>query len=226
MAKWVDSKLLIFLELGLAIFFLLGANVFGFIPVSETPFIVALALISIRLRKVGFGWLGFRRQANWLQTIGAAAGIAIGIQLLSTFVTEPLLTRLTGKGTDLSDFESIKGNLPLFLIYLGLIWTLAAFGEEISYRGFILQRLAQLLGNTKSAWVVAILAHAMLFGLGHFYQGPTGIVDTSMTALILGSAFYLSGRNLWLTVLAHGLSDTIGLVVVYLGWIDWLRNMT
>jgi hypothetical protein len=28
----------------------------------------------------------------------------------------------------------------------------------------------------------------------------------------------ISGRNLWASVLAHGLIDAVGLVVVFLGW--------
>lgn len=51
MKDFVNSKWMIVIEIGLCIFFLLGANIFGFIPVSETPFIVLLAWISLLLRR-------------------------------------------------------------------------------------------------------------------------------------------------------------------------------
>lgn len=214
---------MILIELSLAVFFLLGANIWGFIPVSETPFIVILAWISLRLRGLSRSSIGLSKPANWLKTILVALAIAFGIQLLSTFVTEPLMTSITGKATDLSDFESIAGNLSAFGIYLVLIWTLAAFGEEISYRGFMLNRMVELGSERKIAWIIAILVGSVLFSLGHFYQGLTGMVDTGMTALILGSVYWLSRRNLWICIFAHGFSNTIGLIVIYFGWLKYLR---
>ena len=218
-----ESKWMILIEVGLSIFFLLGANIFGFIPVSETPFIVLLAWISLRLRGLSWASLGFSRQTSWLRTIVIASAIAVGLQLLSTFVTEPLMAHITGNPTDISDFEPIKGNLSLFAVYLVLIWTLAAFGEEISYRGFLLNRLAELGNNTTAAWVAGIVFHSVLFGVGHFYQGLTGMVDTGMTAMSLGTVYWISGKNLWICILAHGLSNTIGLTIIYFGWLEYLR---
>lgn len=223
MSEFVKSKWMILIELFAAAFFLFGANIFGFIPVSETPFIVILVWISLRLRGLNWSSIGFTKPESWLKTILISLTIAFGLQLLSSFVTEPLMTKITGNPTDLSDFESIKGNLPVFAIYLVLIWTLAAFGEEISYRGFILNRMVELGNNTKVAWIVGIPAHAVLFGLGHFYQGLTGIVDTGMTALILGTAYWISRKNLWICIFAHGFSDTIGLIIIYFDWLKYLR---
>jgi membrane protease YdiL (CAAX protease family) len=57
-----------------------------------------------------------------------------------------------------------------------------------------------------------------VFGYGHFYKGPSGIVDSGVAGLILGAAYLLSGRNLWTTVLAHGFIVTFGVVCLYFGW--------
>ncbi len=59
---------------------------------------------------------------------------------------------------------------------------------------------------------------AVLFGYGHYYKGPAGILDSGVAGLILGAAYIISGRNLWTTVLAHGLIDTFSLTLLYLGW--------
>jgi membrane protease YdiL (CAAX protease family) len=58
----------------------------------------------------------------------------------------------------------------------------------------------------------------VLFGYGHYYKGPAGIIDSAIAGLILGAAYLLSGRNLWTSVLAHGFIDTTALVVLYFGW--------
>ena len=50
----------------------------------------------------------------------------------------------TGETADLSSFRSLVGNLPATLGMLALVWTLAAFGEEMAYRGYVLERAAAL----------------------------------------------------------------------------------
>src|SRR2546422_6183160 len=53
-------------------------------------------------------------------------------------------------------------------------WTLAAFGEEFVYRGYLLTRIARVLGDTPRAWLGALAVTSMLFGAGHAYQGVSG----------------------------------------------------
>jgi membrane protease YdiL (CAAX protease family) len=189
-----------------------GANVLDVVPVSETPWLVALGWLSLRLRGRGWRSLGFRRPARWLTTVGVALAAAVGLQLLSEFVIEPL----TGR-PDLSDFRSLVGNLPASLMMLALVWILAAFGEEMAYRGYVLERAAALGQHSSSAYITAMVVVSLLFGLGHFYQGPAGVIGSTVSGLLFGVLYLASGRNLWLPILAHGFSDTIGLALVYLG---------
>ncbi|PYV53532.1 MAG: hypothetical protein DMG91_16830 [Acidobacteria bacterium] len=46
-----------------------------------------------------------------------------------------------------------------------------------------------------SYWL-AVIVVAVLFGYGHYYKGPSGIIDSGFAGLILGSAYLLVGRNL------------------------------
>jgi membrane protease YdiL (CAAX protease family) len=73
-------------------------------------------------------------------------------------------------------------------------------------------------GRSKFAWWLAAVLVAVLFGYGHFYKGPSGIVDSGIAGLVLGAAYILSGRNLWVCVLAHGFIDTFAVVAVFVGW--------
>jgi membrane protease YdiL (CAAX protease family) len=63
---------------------------------------------------------------------------------LSIFM--PVLNHLTGTTQDLSAFENLKGNFNQLLFFLALTWTLAAFGEEIVYRGYLQKRIRDLFG--------------------------------------------------------------------------------
>jgi membrane protease YdiL (CAAX protease family) len=104
------------------------------------------------------------------------------------------------------------------LRWLLLVWTFAAFGEEIGYRGYLLTRAADAGGRSKAAEWAAVLVVAVLFGYGHYYKGPSGIMDSGMAGLVLGAAYVLSGRNLWVCILAHGFIDTIGVILLFFGW--------
>ncbi|HET9056471.1 MAG TPA: CPBP family intramembrane glutamic endopeptidase [Chitinophagaceae bacterium] len=216
--KFVHTKWMIILELLIALFFIFGYNVFEIIPLSETPYIVILAFIALKLHKEGVGALGFTKPKSWTKTILISLIVAISMQLLSIYVTEPVIAQLTGKKADLSSFEGIKGNTMLFLIYFGLIWTLAAFGEEISYRGFTLSKIANLLGSSKAAWILGVLITSILFGVAHYYKGLAGMIDSGISGLIFGSLYVLSGRNLWICIFTHGFVDTYGLLYFYLGF--------
>ncbi len=46
----------------------------------------------------------------------------------------------------------------------------------------------------------------------------SGMVDSGMAGLVLGAAYLLSGRNLWVCILAHGFIDTVGVVAAFFGW--------
>jgi membrane protease YdiL (CAAX protease family) len=98
-----------------------------------------------------------------------------------------------------------------------IIWTFAAFGEEIGYRVYLLTRAADAWGRSKAAYWAGVLIVSVLFGYGHYYKGPSGIVDSGMAGVILGAAYVLSGRNLWVCILAHGFIDTFGVMAAFFG---------
>ena len=63
-----------------------------------------------------------------------------------------------------------------------------------------------------------MLLVSVLFGYGHYYKGASGIVDSGVAGLILGSAYLLSGRNLWVPILAHGFIDTFAVIAALFGF--------
>ncbi len=94
-------------ELGIALIIFVGANVWDFVPIAETPWIFLLGWGSLRLRRQGWGSVGLVRPPNWGQAIAIAFAAAIGLQLLSEFVTEPLINFFTHRPAELSDFKPL-----------------------------------------------------------------------------------------------------------------------
>lgn len=206
-------------EVAVAAALVVGANVYDIVPISETPWLVAIGWLSLRMRGRSWKSVGLARPAGWGKTFLIAFFAAAALQIFSEFVAEPAIESLTGSRQDLSSFQDLVGNLPASLIMLVLVWTLAAFGEELAYRGYVLERAAALLGDSDRAYVAAMIAVSVLFGLGHIYQGPAGVVGSTISGLLFGGLYLACGRNLWVPILAHGISDTIGLAAIYFGYL-------
>ena len=195
----------------------IGHNVFHVVP-NEVPILFVLALLSFRLREGGWSAIGFKRPASWAGIVLIALAAAALRITLGEFVIDPLTGRFWPPAAAPAMAAGITGNIKAALLGLLVVWTFAAFGEEISYRGYLLGRAADLGRRSAAATWSAMVLASILFGFGHYYKGPSGIVDSGVAGLILGAAYLLSGRNLWASILAHGFIDTVGIVALYFGW--------
>ena len=104
------------------------------------------------------------------------------------------------------------------LLGLLIVWRFAAFGEEISYRGYLLARAADMGGRSVTAYWIGIVLVSIPFGYGHYYKGPSGVIDFGIAGLISGTAFMLAGHNLWACIRAHGFVDTFAVIDAFFGW--------
>ena len=197
----------------------IGHNIFRVVP-NEVVVLVLAGAVSCAVRRQSLQAIGYRRPASWSRTAALALIVALGLQAFSTFVVDPLAIRYIGQTADLSDFRPVVGNLKLAAIYLLLIWSFAAFGEEFAYRGYLLRRTIDALGSSTRGAVAAVLLCGALFGVGHFYQGPVGMIDSTISGLVLGTLYVASGGNLWPSTLAHGLTDTLALALIASGTIQ------
>jgi membrane protease YdiL (CAAX protease family) len=195
---------------------LLAWGNFSYIPFGNTVGLFLLGSASLWLRWSGWGTIGLQRPKSWVKTLAWGIGLGIAIQALDLQIATPLLARITGHAPELSNFRSMVGNVPQLLFWLAVTWSIAAFGEEMVYRGYILNRAADALGRTKLAWAFAAIFSSALFALTHQYQAIAGMIDIAVFALIPATAYLLSGHNLWIPILAHGIGDTIGFILIFL----------
>jgi uncharacterized protein len=212
-----NSRILSTLELLLGAFIVIGHNVFHVVP-NEVPILFVLGLLSLRLRNGGWSAMGFKRPASWLRVVLIALAAAALRIILGDLVIEPLAGHFWPPIVASAGAEAITGNMKSALVWLLLVWTWAAFGEEVGYRGYLLTRAADIGGRTKAAYWIGIVVVSVLFGYGHYYKGPAGILDSGVAGLVLGAAYMLSGRNLWTSILAHGFIDTVGVIGLFFGW--------
>ena len=80
-----------------------------------------------------------------------------------------------------------------------------------------MNRIAELGSGSKRAWALAVFLSSVAFGLAHFAWGMAGMVQTGFMGLALGVSYLVVGRNLWVTILAHGYMDTMLMLQMYFG---------
>jgi membrane protease YdiL (CAAX protease family) len=209
------------LELAVGAAIVIGHNVFHLVP-NEVPILAFLCVVSVRLREGSFHRLGLDRPHSWLRTVLIALVAAALVLAMGQFVTDPLAATLGLKSNSggANALGPLKNHPWSAIKALGIVWTFAAFGEELGYRRYLLGRASDMLERSAVADWFGLVLVSILFGFGHTYQGPAGIFTTACDGFVIGAAYLMSGKNLWVAVLTHGLIDTTGIVLLYFGIAD------
>jgi uncharacterized protein len=208
-------------ELTVALLIIAAANLPGFTSFNETLVLLPLGWVSLNWRGPGWRAAGLKRPAHWGRTL--ASGVAVGVACQFSGFLLFLIVPLTGRHIDLSRFAPVEGNVLLLLLSLIKVWTLTAFGEELVYRGYLMNRVAELAGGGAAAWAGSLVVVSILFGVGHSYQGVTGVIAAALGGLVYGALYLWSGRNLWAPIIAHGVFDTLAFVLIFWGKYPGLR---
>ncbi len=197
-----------------SLWFAIGSNYAG--PITA---ICTLIFTTCILRHRGIRWANFGMtrpkkltKLAWQVPIVLIGTVFVGIVAGNFF------------GLFLSSVDSVsrtgdlEGNFVHFLLWVALGWIVGGFAEEMLMRGFLLNRAESMLGNARCKTPVAVVFQAAMFGLVHYYnRGLQGALTITMVGLALGTFYIWFGRNLWPTILAHGLVDTLSFLEDYLG---------
>ncbi len=105
--------------------------------------------------------------------------------------------------TDFLSFEQI--------IVLVAELVIAAWGEEIAWRGFFLDKLSKRL-----PFVPALLITATLFSLCHFTVGSFAVVLYDLFFIVVNAVFYglvyKRSHNIIVSTISHLLANTVGVI--------------
>ena len=186
---------------------------------------LSLAIATVVLKSRGTSWreIGLARPDSWPKTALLGIGTLVAYLVVSVAfqailqVAMQLLPGLEIAPADRSGFDVMYDNLPLLLLYLVAAWTTIAFGEEMLFRAFLTNGLAGLFPQARARWAFALIGSSVVFGLAHFSWGFAGIVETTIMGLFFGIVYLRSGRNLWITIIAHSVANTLGFLLVFAG---------
>ena len=211
----------VIISIGLAF---VGEDLFArqLVVVAANIAMLFLVWLALRLRRQSIDYLGLSlRFTGWKPVaIGFAKSLAVLVIALAGFLFGSMvMANITGipEQADTSGYSYMKGNLPMLLVSLAVIYVVSSLGEEVVYRGFLINRLEELFGGGRKATWVAVVLSSLIFGLAHFGWGIVGVVQTTFMGFALAVSYLLFRRNLWILVAAHAYMDTALIVPMYFG---------
>ena len=110
------------------------------------------------------------QRAELFYAITKSTIYAILLFVVVDILIQPIVEKYLGS-IDLSSLNGLRGNFISYVIFILTMWLFAAFGEEFFYRGFIMRRVAFMLGGGSKNWLVAAVISSFFFGIAHLYQG-------------------------------------------------------
>jgi len=147
-----------------------------------------------------------------LDNAGREAALGVGLFFLlfaGTALVESLLrwAGVPAAVTPMPRFLTARGPAEITLA-LALVAVVAA-AEEIIFRGYLIHRLSAVTGRP----AVAALLSAIVFSLGHGYEGTSGVITVGVMGMGLASV-YLWRRTLVAPIVMHFLQDFVGIVLL------------
>jgi membrane protease YdiL (CAAX protease family) len=104
-------------------------------------------------------------------------------------------------------FFKIGGQWELVLAVAMVV--VVAISEETIFRGYLMLRLRTVTGSTAAA----VLLSAVIFALGHGYEGPLGVATVGVMGLVF-SLIYLWRKSLVAPIVLHFLQNFIAIVLL------------
>lgn len=149
---------------------------------------------------------------DWLTGLALAA-----VFVVFSLVAQPVLIRFVAPPRNPEGMTLIVGLIEhplLALVWFGpVLWIGVAAFEEVS-RVFVITRMTTIWSGAPGRAGAVVISTA-LFGLGHYYQGPFGIITTGTMGLLSAILYVRQGR-IWPLIVAHALYDawSVGMAVV------------
>ncbi|HLZ56210.1 MAG TPA: CPBP family glutamic-type intramembrane protease [Ktedonosporobacter sp.] len=180
--------------------------------------ITTLLLVMALLWLQGKTWsrLGLSNPQRWRLIIFLGATFGFIYALLQTLAIGPLIEHYTHPSFYLPFL--MQDTSPISLIStLIQTWTSAAFVEEMVFRGYLMNRLADLFGHDGPGWAIALVLQSVVFGIAHLAQGPTSAIETGIYGIFAGLLYLGSSRNLWICAITRGAMETFALALKFAG---------
>ena len=175
------------------------------------PLSAVLVLAWVKLSRTPWREIGYVRPKSWIGSL--VVGIAVGVVL--KFLLKAIVMPLLGADPINQAYHYLAGNPTAAVPLVFQMIITAGFGEETFFRGYMFERLGKLLGQSLGAKVVTVLVTSVIFAALHYFdQGLAGAQQATITGLVFGTIFAVTGR-IWMLMCAHAAYDLTALAIIY-----------
>ena len=177
------------------------------------PLSAVLVLIWVRLSRTPWREIGYVRPRSWLG--GLLVGVSVGIAF--KFLMKTIVMPLLGAESVNQTYHYLVGNGAAALAAIPLMVFTGGFGEETFFRGYLFERFGKLIGYSPGAKALTVIITSVGFASLHYFdQGLAGAQQATITGLVFGTTFALTGR-LWALMCAHAAFDLTAVAIIYGG---------
>ncbi len=185
----------------------LSFGVTAFATIMRDLALVGLILYFLRTKREPMQGIGWTRK-NWKKEIGLGFVLYIPV-----FFILPLIERILEQAgfavpsTPLPSFLTPRDMGQLVLAFILVVVVAAA--EETIFRGYLILRFRSIARSSEAA----ALLSAVIFSLGHGYEGTAGVVTVGVMGFFL-ALIYLWRESLIAPAIMHFLQDFIGIILI------------
>jgi membrane protease YdiL (CAAX protease family) len=219
--KHIDNRLLlrtiilliIILTISKYIIYVFAWRISG--PIS---LIIGFIYLTFFLKKQKLSWtdLGLKKDKSYklvlwfiVTAIVSLFVILLASQIAEFFFDKPIKTN--------ERFGDLSGNLDLTIAWILTGIIIGGFGEELVYRGFMINALEKVISK-KYGIILAIFLPALFWGIRHYYYAHGyGSIMVFVMGLYFGLIYIMNGRNLYPGITLHASFDTISFLGRYEG---------
>ncbi|MGB2963647.1 MAG: CPBP family intramembrane glutamic endopeptidase [Anaerolineales bacterium] len=179
--------------------------------------LIVFVILLLQRYLVGerFRDLNFKPGTWWKDILSGIALAALTLAIL--FLTSSPISSLFPAQKELHlgfAYREVFQSPWLFALWLGPgILISSGIGEEL-LRTFVLTRLWKI--SSLPAWkLLTVFLYAGLFGLGHIYLGPDGVIQAAIYGCVIGF-YYLRFGRVTVMIIAHYLHFAFQFVLMYI----------
>jgi membrane protease YdiL (CAAX protease family) len=193
-------------------FFVINQSGVGFVLTALSTIVRDLALVSLILffiwrNRESVKKIGWAFKNGWIDIvlgIGLFFPLFYGAAMLESAL---YAAGFTVPATPTPSFLAAKGASEILLAIVLVV--VVALAEETIFRGYLILRFK----TVTSSEAAAVLLSAIIFSLGHGYEGTAGVVTVGAIGVALASV-YLWRKSLIAPITMHFLQDFVGIVLL------------
>jgi membrane protease YdiL (CAAX protease family) len=175
------------------------------------PLSAALVLLWVWRSRTPWREIGYVRPKSWFGSL--VVGVAFGSAF--KFLMKAIVMPLLGADPINQAYHFLVGNGVAAAALVPRLIITAGFGEETFFRGYLFERFGKLFGKSLGAKVATVLITSVFFGSVHYFeQGLAGVQQATITGLVFGTIFAVTGR-IWMLMCAHAAFDLTAVAIIY-----------